>query len=119
MPRGPERQWRAQKQPLTHEHVMASVQGGMVDTAKGHYKELVYTGIETKERAAEIKRSLFRCGKRLGYSIKADVEEAAGGGFQVRFKAIDKAKARAWMIKTYGADRSKWPYNPRYRQPKE
>ena len=31
MPRGPERQWRAQKQPLTDQLVNASVQRGMVD----------------------------------------------------------------------------------------
>lgn len=119
MPRGPDRPWRRRKEPQTHAHVMASVQRGFSDTDRGFYTELVYTGIETEERASEVRRSLFRCAKGLGYSMRAEIETAADGTFQVRYHAIDKTKARAWMVKTYGADRSKWPYNPRARVRKE
>ena len=118
MPRGPDRPWRSRKDPQTHGHVMASVQRGFADPDRGFYTELVYTGIETEERATEIRRSLFRSAKGLGYSMRAEIEPVPGG-FQVRFHAVDKTKARAWMVKTYGADRSKWPYNPRARAPKE
>lgn len=119
MPRGPDRQWRRRKEPQTHQHVMASVKAGLTDTSRGFYTELFYTGIETEERAVEIRRALFRAAKNLEYSIRAEVESLPSGKYQVRFRAIDKTKARAWMVKTYGPDRSKWPYNPRASNPKE
>lgn len=115
MPRGPERQWRAKKQPLTDQLVMASVQRGVTDPTRGFYAELSYGGIETEERAIEIRRSLYRCAKRLGYSMSAHAEKLADGTYRVRFRAIDKAHARAYMVARYGPDRTKWPYNPRAR----
>lgn len=116
MPRGPERQWRKRKDPDTEHLVMASVQGGLVNADRGFYKRLQFDGIETLERAHEIRRSMFRCAKRVGYSLKADVVSTTAG-FAVVFFAIDKTKARAWMIKTYGTDRTRWPYNPRRPNP--
>lgn len=108
MPRGPAPNWSAKKPPYTHDHVQASVAGGLnADT--GHYTTLIYQGCETKERALEIKRSLYRCAKHLGYSMHAQIEDAPGGGFQVRFKAIDKATARAYVRQKYG---DRMPYNP-------
>lgn len=118
MPRGPDRQWRARKDPVTDPHVLASVQAGLVDNTRGFYSELFYVGIETEQRAAEIRRSLFRSAKKLGYSLRAQTELMPDGSYRVRFHAIDKAKARAWMIRTYGPDRTKWPYNPRQRAPR-
>lgn len=117
MPRGPERQWRRQQPPLTDAHIMASVQGGHV---QGFYREVLYTGIETHDRAVELRRSLYRCAKRLGYSMKADIETLSseqGVTFQIRYRAIDKTVARAWVMKTYGTDRTRWPYNPRTPSP--
>lgn len=99
MPKGPGSPLRPRKHPLTDEHIQASVARGL-DPVTGHYAELVYGGIETQERALEIKRSLYRCAKFLGYSMKADIEQA-GTGYQVRFKAIDKAKARAHIAAEY------------------
>ena len=90
------------------------MQGGRNE--QGHYAELVYTGCETRERAEEIKRSLYRCAKHLGVSMHAEVEQTAGG-WQVRFKAIDKAAARAYILARYGTDRTRWPYNPRRQNP--
>ena len=117
MPRGPERQWRAQKQPLTDHLIQSSVTGGLVDPQRGFYAERIYQGIENEERAVEIRRSLFRCAKRLGYSMSAHVERMPNSEFQIRFRAIDKRAARAFMVRTYGPDRTKWPYNPRMRNP--
>lgn len=109
MPKGPGAPIRPRKQPLTDEHIQASVAGGM--DAEGHYQELVYGGIETPERALEIKRSLYRCAKHLGYSMKADVERTASG-YQVRFRAIDKARARAYIAAKYKDRPHELPYNP-------
>lgn len=119
MPRGPNRPWKAYKAPNTNEHIMASVAGGFADEERGFYRELLYTGCETQERAQEIKQSLFRCARRLGYSLTATIEAGPGGTFDVRFRAIDKAKARAYMVARYGPDRQNWPYNPRARTPRQ
>lgn len=115
MPRGPSRQWRARKAPFTHEHVQASIDGGKDE--RGHYRELLYTGCDTAERADEIRRSLHRCAGHLGVSMSARIEALADGTYQVRFRAIDKAAARAYVVKRYGPDRQKWPYNPRRPNP--
>lgn len=112
MARGPERPWRAQRGPLLDGHVLASVQHG----------ELVETGDQalTEETALEIKRALFRAARRQGLSVTATVEtDPATGRFQVRFRSFTKAQARAYMIAKYGPDRTAWPYNPRFQQPRE
>jgi hypothetical protein len=128
MPKGPPRPWRALKEPRTHAHVQASVNGGA--TEGGHYQTLVYPKLETRETAEEVKRSLYRCAKQLGYSMHARVAACpcpiqgctAGcqpGGHHVVYKAISKAAARAYVVQRYGTDRRKWPYNPYQRVPKE
>lgn len=118
MPKGPGSPLRPRKHPLTDEHIQASVARGM-DPVTGHYAELIYGGCETYERALEIKRSLYRCAKYLGYSMKADIEDAPGGGYQVRFKAIDKAKARAHIAAKYKDRLHELPYNPYARKGQE
>jgi hypothetical protein len=117
MPKGPAPQWRARKQPLTDEHVQASVAQGM--NAEGHYGVLVYGPIDDPARALEIKRSLYRCAKFLGYAMHADIEQRTDGKHQVRFKAIDKAKARAHIAQKYKDRPHELPYNPYERTRKE
>lgn len=111
MPKGPGSPMRPRKPPITDDLVKASVAGGMhPDT--GHYQELVYKGMSTHDRALEIKRSLYRCAKYLGYSMQAEIETAADGTYQVRFRAIDKAKARAYIAAKYKNRLHELPYNP-------
>lgn len=118
MPKGPAPQWRARMQPLTDEHIQASVTQGM-DPETGHYGELIYGPCDTQERALEIKRSLYRCAKHLGYAMKADIEQRPDEKYQVRFKAIDKARARAYIAAQYKDRPHELPYNPYHRIPKE
>jgi hypothetical protein len=113
MPKGPAPQWTAKKAPFTYDHIQQSVECGLNEQT-GHYGELLYTGCEDEERAKEIKRSLYRCAKQLGFSMKAEIEPGAGSSFQVRFKAIDKTAARAYVRRTYG---NKMPYNPYAKNP--
>lgn len=111
MPKGPGRPWKARKQPVTDHYIQASVERGMNE--HGHYAELLVTDLADNAEALEIKRSLYRCGKYLGYSIHAEIEKLADG-YQVRFKAIDKAKARAYVLAKYP---NGMPYNPYMRNP--
>ncbi|MGH2866757.1 MAG: hypothetical protein ACRDNK_04195 [Solirubrobacteraceae bacterium] len=96
---------------------MASVGGGM-HPETGHYKEFFYGPCADHDRAMEIKRSLYRCAKRLGYSMKAEVVAGATGGYMVRFNAIDKRKARAYIAALYKGREHQLPYNP-YRRTKQ
>ena len=82
----------------------------------GHYGELIYSGCDTRARAEEIKRALFRAGKHTGQSVSAKIEKT-GDQWQVRFKAIDKTMARSYMLSHYGDDRTRWPYSPWRKDP--
>jgi len=94
---------------------MAQV-NGVHHPETGHYAELVYAGCDTRERATEIKRALFRSGKHVGVSVSARVIKN-GTVYDVHFKAIDKTMAKQYVLKHYGSDRSKWPYSPFKRDP--
>jgi hypothetical protein len=87
-----------------------------MNEANGYYTELVITGIKTRERAALIKQGLFNAARCLKVSMCASIE-AASNGYQVRYKAISKKHARAYILSKYGPDRETWEaqggYNPR------
>ena len=124
MPRSPAPEWRKRKEPICDDYVRASVEQaggvGRHHPETGHYAELVITGLTTRDEAAEYVRGLNRAalwlhrnrGLEVGMSAKA---ERTATGFQVRFKAIDKTLARQHVLRKYGSDRSKWPYDPRRR----
>lgn len=129
MARGPQRPWRLQQEPLLDAHIAASVAGGQ-DPATLHFSELTEDEINGQqirdaEAARQLKNALYRAARRYNLtastkvSLSAKVEKRADGTYQVRFRAIDKAAGRAYMIQRYGPDRTKWPYNPRTPNPKE
>lgn len=109
MGRTPIHAMQQRKPPILDHFVQASIDGGR--DAAGHYKELVYAGVEDQERAIEIRRALFRSAKHLKVALKADVETVAGV-HQIRFRAIDKAIARAYVSQQAKGDPSKLAYNP-------
>jgi hypothetical protein len=116
MARAPAPQWRRRKEPILDDCVLAStraVESFCPET--GHYGILRYVGCETPERASEIVQALYRSARHLGVSVTATVLPADDGTFCVEFRAIDKAHARAYVLKTHGTDRSQWPYDPRKR----
>jgi hypothetical protein len=123
MPRGPAPAWTQRKEPVVDEYVMASVTAagglGRYHPETGHYAELIVRGLNTREEAAEWKRALFRCAHFLNrhgtpVSMSAQIERA-GDGYQIRFAAVDKTKAREHVMARYGTNRTKWPYDPRRR----
>ena len=123
MPRAPAPNWKLRKQPIMDDYVRASIDAvnGIHDPETGHFGRLVYTGIETRDRAAEIKQALFRSAyymhthKQADVSMSAEVKKQEDGTFNVEYVAINKAHARAAVIAKYGEDRSKWAYDPRAR----
>lgn len=127
MPRGPAPAWRARKPPVVDDHILASVEqaGGIgrhhPDT--GHYATLYIRGLASREEAAEWSSALYRCAHYLHRHGLADVSMSAKitrsakkpGTWEIEFRAVDKTLARKHVMEKYGADRSKWPYDPRRR----
>lgn len=112
MPRSAAPPWKQRKQPVLDHLVLESVsQAGGKPDAEGKYRELHYTGIDSRERADEIKRALYRAKRYVGHSVHARVERT-GSTYRVVFFAVDPVKAKAYMLRTYGTDRTKWPYSP-------
>lgn len=115
MPRGDPPRWRARKEPVLDAWIQASVaQASGQPGEAGRYAELHVTGLAGAEDAKEYVRALHRAARRLGYSVHARTVRD-GPAHRVVFTAIDKTAARAWVLATYGTDRSKWPYDPRRR----
>lgn len=111
MPRAGAPEWKRRKQPVLDHLIAESIKRG--------FAELVYSGIETRERAHEIRRALYRSGKHVSdgqgsphTSVSAHVEKMGDGSFIVRFRTYPKNGARDYIMKTYGEDRTKWPYSP-------
>lgn len=124
MPRSAAPQWRQRKEPVLDHYVLASVDqaGGLGKhhPETGHYAELVIRGLTSREQAQEYVRALNRAALWLHRNRGAEVSmsakiERSGGSYLIRFHAIDKTIARAHVMKKYGTDRSKWPYDPRRR----
>ena len=124
MPRSPAPLWRMRKEPVLDELVMESIRQagghGHFDPETGWYATLVYRGCATRERAMEIRQALFRAAGYLHKHGAASVSMAAkvikdGDEFAVEFRAVDKDKARQYILSKHGPDISKWPYDPRAR----
>lgn len=124
MPRGPAPAWRARKQPVVDDWVLASVNEaggpGKHDPVTGHYARLVIRGLADRGEAEEWRRALYRCAHYLTRAGVADVGvsaviKRAGSGYLIEYHAVDKTLARKHVMDKYGPDRSKWPYDPRRR----
>lgn len=92
---------------------------------KGYGQELRYQGIETFERADDIRRGIYRCAKHRGITADAGrnvpteddnemgMHKMPDGTWELRYRIWSKAQARKRHLERYGTDRSKWPYDPR------
>jgi hypothetical protein len=124
MPRGAAPEWRRRKPPVVDAWILASIQqaGGLGKhhPETGHYATLKITGLKDREEAGEWSRALYRCAHFLNRTGQAAVSMSAtikrvSGGYEIEFRAVDKTMARKHVLEKYGADRSKWPYDPRRR----
>lgn len=94
---------------------------------KGYGRVLKYTGIADYDRAEDIRRGIYRCARHR--NITADAGPGGrlvtgpdemgvrkkGREYEVWYRVHDKRSARKAHLQRYGADRSKWPYDPRRR----
>lgn len=116
MPKGPPPQWR--KRDCRFDHLVAAA------IAQGYGKVLVYSGIDSEERAHDIRRGIYRCAQHRGVSADAGrrvlasgddmgVHKRGDGTYVLKYRVFDKREARKQHIQRYGANRQDWPYNPR------
>jgi hypothetical protein len=121
--KGPPPQWN--RRDCSFDHLVVAAM------AKGYGKVLVYNGIESFERADAIRRGVYRCGKHRGLTVDAGPggrlvsgDDAmgirkSGSEYELRYRLFTKSQGRKRHIEKYGADRSKWPYDPRRRATQE
>lgn len=119
MPKGPSRSWRKRMEPILDDEVRASVamardfhDPGSHDYEKRFHATLVYGGLSSEAEAHEIRKALYRSAKHLGYSLSHKIEKSPLGGWQVRYTAICKECATAYIQIKY-PDPLTRPYNPR------
>lgn len=119
MPRGPAPQWKRRLEPILDDYVKAAMDsvGNQFNPETGLYSTLVYANCETRDRAKEISQALYRSGRHLKVSVHTDIKKN-GSGYNVEFSVFDKKFARAYVVNTYGEDRSKWAYDPRKKNEK-
>jgi hypothetical protein len=77
--------------------------------------KLIYVGCESRERAAEVKKMLYRSAGHHKVSLHTVIVKADDGSYQVHFSVFHKSYGRKYVLETYGADRSKFPYDPKAR----
>jgi len=91
---------------------------------EGYGQVLRYTGIETIDRAHDIRRGIYRCTKHRGITADAgpsgqivDGEEMGvhktGSTYELWYRVWSKRQGRGRHLKRYGPDRTNWPYDPR------
>lgn len=116
MSKGPPPGWR--KRDCRFDHLVVAA------LKQGFGKMLVYSGIESEQRAHEIRRGLYRCAAHRGVSADAGrsvlasgddmgIHKQPDGTFTLKYRIFDKRQARKRHLERYGADRQQWPYNPR------
>jgi len=124
MPRGPAPGWKARKQPVTDDYILAAVSqaGGLGQhhPQTGEYATLVLRGFADRDEALEWQRSLYRCALYLSKHKIADVSMSVrmtrdGDGWKLVYRVGDKTHGRRYHLETRGADRQLWPYDPRRR----
>ena len=124
MPRGPAPAYKKRLEPVTDDYLLAVIAQaggpGHHDQATGLYGTLVLRGIKDRDEANEWVRSLYRCGLWLTRNKGADISVTAkierdGTLYKVPFSVFSKTHGRGYIMAKHGADRTKWPYDPRRR----
>jgi hypothetical protein len=117
MAKGPPPNWK--RRDCRFDHLVAAA------LIKGYGVVLKYTGIETYDRAEEIRRGIYRCAKHRqitadagpGGRLVTGADEMGvrkkGREYEVWYRVHNKRSGRKAHLERYGADRSAWPYDPR------
>jgi hypothetical protein len=117
MPKGPPPQWK--RRDCRFDHLVAAA------VKAGYGRMLKYQGIESMDRAHEVRRGIYRCARHRRISADAGTAgtlvtgpaamgvRRTGETYELWYRVFPKASARRRHLERYGSDRQKWPYNPR------
>ena len=84
-----------------------------------------YAGIETVDRAHDIRRGIYRCARHRKISAEAGrvslaadddemgIHRQSDGTYTLRYRVWSKASARKSHLARNGTDRSAWAYDPK------
>jgi hypothetical protein len=114
MPRGTLPEYRKRLEPILDHYLQMAIDsvGGKHDES-GKYATLLYTGCESRDRANEIRKALYRSAYHLKVSLSYKIHNRADGTYDVEFTVYEKKHATAYHINAHGSDPSKWAYHPR------
>jgi hypothetical protein len=123
MPRGPAPAWRARKEPITDNYLLAAISqagGPGKHDETGLYGTLIVRGLKDRDEAGEWDKSLYRCALWLTRNRDANISVStkvrkSGDGYLIEFSVYNKTHARAHIMAKHGTDRQHWPYDPRRR----
>lgn len=99
----------------------------MIAAAIDQGGQVNYDGIETPERAEEIRRGIYRCAQHRKLSVQVRwlhngeltskttswPPDKAKTGYRLEIEVFRKAHGRRHVVETRGPDRTLWDYNPR------
>ncbi len=123
MPKGPPPGWT--RRDCRFDYLVGAI------LASGNGEPVTMTGIETTDRAHDIKQGIYRCSRHRGVSgwvswlhsgrettksAEWPPDKQADGTYTLTIGVATKAQARKRHIAKYGTDRSAWPYNPRQKK---
>lgn len=92
---------------------------------RGYGVVMSYAGIETAERAHDIRRGIYRCARHRKISAEAGrvslaaednemgIHRQSDGTYTLRYRVWSKASARKAHLARNGPDRSAWAYDPK------
>lgn len=113
MSRGPSRPWRQ-----LAEHTRQALPYVRAAMSVGYDKELPITEV-TEGEVTNFRRGLFNAAKHLGISLHCTARREKDGSWTLLYAVHHKTAGKAYVLSKHGTDRTAWPYNPRYRPPKE
>lgn len=110
--------------PNTHRWDCSQDHLVMAALQQGYGRELVLAGLESFERADQVRKGIYRCARHRRISAEAGparvVDDPGAMGihkngrtYSLRFKVHRKRDGRRHLLEHHGPDRSRWPYDPR------
>lgn len=75
-------------------------------------------GIEAAN-VTKFRQGLFNAGRHEKVSVTCKAKKQPDGTYTLYTAVYTKTDGRAYVLRTHGSDRTKWPYNPRRPSPRD
>jgi hypothetical protein len=88
---------KARRHPAAWREPDTSYQPYILAAQRQHLSEVRWAGIDTYDRALEIRRGLHRARRQLGIPMSAEIYQGSGRSYVVIFRFHDAAEAKRYM----------------------